>query len=78
MIAQVTGLKLGDFVHTFGDVHLYSNHILQARKQLEREPRPLPYMILNSKVQDLFSFDYDDFSLREYDPYPHISAPVAV
>lgn len=78
MMAQVTGLGLGDFVHTFGDVHLYSNHVEQAREQLSRTPRPLPQMQINPLVKDIFSFTYDDFTLVNYDPHPHIKAPVAV
>src|SRR5215213_7632352 len=78
MVAQVTGLKLGDFVHSFGDVHLYSNHIEQAREQLSREPRRLPVMKLNPAVNDLFAFKYEDFTLEGYDPHPAIKAPVAV
>lgn len=78
MIAQVTNLQPGDFVHTFGDAHLYSNHMEQVEEQLSREPRSLPVMSMNSSVTDLFSFQYDDFELKDYDPYPPISAPVAV
>ncbi len=78
MIAQVCGLKPGDFVHTLGDAHLYSNHLEQARLQLSREPRPLPTMWINPEVTDLFSFTPDDFRLDGYDPWPHIPAPVAV
>jgi len=78
MIAQVAGLQPGDFVHTFGDAHLYSNHMEQVEEQLSREPRPLPVMSINPTVTDLFSFQYDDFELKDYDPYPPISAPVAV
>lgn len=78
MIAQVTGLVPGEFVHTLGDAHLYDNHLEQARLQLEREPRPLPKLILNPTVTSLFDFNYDDVSVVEYDPHPHISAPVAV
>jgi thymidylate synthase len=78
MMAQVCELELGDFVHTFGDVHLYNNHLEQARLQLSRTPRPLPTMELNPAVRDLFRFRYADFTLRDYDPYPHIKAPVAV
>ena len=78
MVAQVSGLKPGDFVHTFGDVHLYSNHIEQARLQLSREPRELPTMKLNREVDDIFSFRFEDFVLEDYDPHPHIKAPVAV
>lgn len=78
MVAQVTGLKPGDFVHTFGDAHLYLNHLEQAQLQLSREPRPLPTMKINPEVQDLFGFKYEDFTLENYDPHPHIKAPVAV
>lgn len=78
MVAQVSGLKSGDFVHTLGDAHLYANHFDQARQQLERAPRPLPDMILNPDVSDLFAFRYEDFTLSGYDPHPHIKAPIAV
>ncbi|MEP3046249.1 MAG: thymidylate synthase [Roseibium sp.] len=78
MVAQVTGLKPGDFVHTFGDAHLYSNHFDQAREQLTRSPRALPTMTLNPDVTDLFAFKFEDFELSGYDPHPHISAPIAV
>ncbi|MCW5906230.1 MAG: thymidylate synthase [Chitinophagales bacterium] len=78
MIAQVCGLGLGDFVHTFGDVHLYSNHIEQAKLQLSRDPRPLPKMHINPAVKDIFSFTYEDFTLSDYNPHPHIAAEVAV
>ena len=78
MVAQVTGLEPGDFVHTFGDVHLYSNHIEQARLQLSREPRELPAMKLNSEIDAIFAFRFEDFQLEDYDPHPHIKAPVAV
>jgi thymidylate synthase len=78
MIAQVTGLQPGEFVHTFGDAHLYLNHLEQARTQLAREPRPLPTMRLNPEKTSLFEFDYDDFELLNYDPHPAIKAPVAV
>lgn len=78
MIAQVCGLKPGDFVHTLGDAHLYSNHFEQARLQLSREPRPLPAMWINPAVTDLFAFTPEDFRLDGYDPWPHIPAPVAV
>ena len=78
MVAQVTGLDAGEFVHTLGDAHLYLNHLEQARLQLSRAPRPLPKMILNPAVTDLFAFHYEDFSLQGYDPHPHIKAKVAV
>ena len=78
MIAQVTDLKPGDFIHTFGDAHLYVNHLDQAVEQLSREPRPLPEMRLNPEVADIFAFSFDDFILSGYNPYPHIPAPVAV
>lgn len=78
MVAQVTGLQPGEFVHTTGDTHLYLNHIEQAKLQLTRTPRPLPRMIINPDIKDLFSFDFDDFQLEGYDPYPHIKAAVSV
>ena len=78
MVAQVSELEPGDFVHTFGDVHLYSTHIEQARLQLSREPRELPTLKLNREVDDIFSFRFEDFVLEDYDPHPHIKAPVAV
>ena len=78
MVAQVTGLKAGEFIHTLGDAHLYLNHLEQARLQLTREPRPLPVMTLNPDAKDLFAFQYEDFSLQGYDPHPHIKAEVAV
>jgi len=78
MVAQVCGLEPGDFVHTLGDAHLYSNHLDQARLQLSRDPRPLPRMVLNPEVKDLFGFTYDDFSLEGYDPHPHRKAEVSV
>ncbi|MFZ9028376.1 MAG: thymidylate synthase [Crocinitomicaceae bacterium] len=78
MIAQVTGLGLGDFVHTLGDAHLYSNHVEQAKLQLSREVRQLPVMKLNPLVNNLFDFTYEDFELVDYDPHPHIKAAVAI
>ncbi|WP_277110819.1 thymidylate synthase [Chryseobacterium taklimakanense] len=78
MVAQVCGLELGDFVHTFGDVHIYNNHFDQVKKQLSREPRPLPTMKLNPEIKNIFHFDFEDFTLENYDPHPGIKAPVAV
>ena len=78
MMAQVTGLEAGDFIHTTGDTHLYLNHLEQARLQLTRTPRPLPVMRINPDVKDLFSFQYEDFQLENYDPWPHIKAEVSV
>lgn len=78
MMAQVTGLKAGDFIHTTGDTHLYLNHIEQARQQLTRTPRPLPRMVINPDVKDIFDFRYEDFQLEGYDPWPHIKAAVSV
>ncbi|WP_341843487.1 thymidylate synthase [Chitinophaga caseinilytica] len=78
MIAQVCGLQPGEFVHSFGDVHLYNNHFDQARLQLEREPFPLPAMKINPEVKDIFSFKFEDFTLENYQSHPHIKAPVAV
>ena len=78
MLAQVTGLQPGDFVHSFGDAHLYANHKEQADLQLAREPRALPVMTLNPSVTDLFAFKYEDFTLTGYDPHPAIAAPIAV
>ncbi|MBK8563656.1 MAG: thymidylate synthase [Saprospiraceae bacterium] len=78
MMAQVCDLEPGEFVHTFGDVHLYLNHIEQAELQLTRAPRPLPRMEINPAVKDIFSFKYEDFTLLDYDPHPHIKAEVAV
>lgn len=78
MMAQVTGLKPGDFIHTTGDTHLYLNHLDQARLQLTRTPRPLPVMKINPDVKSIFDFQYEDFQLEDYDPYPHIKAEVSV
>jgi thymidylate synthase len=78
MMAQVTGLQAGDFVHTFGDAHLYLNHLEQADLQLSRKPRSMPVMSINPDVTDLFAFRFEDFELQGYDPHPHIKAPVAV
>ena len=78
MVAQVCGYRPGEFVHTFGDAHLYSNHLDQARLQLARAPRPLPTLRINPDVKDIFAFRFDDFALEGYDPHPHIAAPVAV
>jgi thymidylate synthase len=78
MVAQVTGLAPGEFIHTFGDAHLYLNHIEQARLQLARPPRRLPRMVLNPAIRDLSAFRYQDFTLEDYDPHPHIKAKVAV
>lgn len=78
MIAQVCGLQPGEFIHTFGDVHIYQNHFEQIKTQLERELRPLPTMILNPNVDDIFSFQYEDFQLEGYDPHPHIKGTVSV
>ncbi len=78
MMAQVTGLRPGDFVHTLGDAHLYLNHIEQAKLQLERDTRQLPKMVINPDVDDLFGFKYEDFKLEGYDPHPHIKAEVSV
>jgi thymidylate synthase len=78
MIAQVSGLRPGEFVHTFGDAHLYLNHLEQAKLQLTREPRTLPTMKLNQGVTSVFDFKFEDFALENYDPYPHIPAPISV
>ncbi len=78
MVAQVTGLKAGDFVHTLGDAHIYNNHFEQVKLQLTREPRTLPKMILNPEVKNIFDFKYEDFRLEGYDPHPHISGAVSV
>lgn len=78
MIAQVTGLKAGDFVHTLGDAHLYLNHMEQVDEQLSRTPRALPSMVINPGIKDVFDFRYEDFKLENYDPYPTIKAPIAI
>ena len=78
MMAQVTGLQPGDFVHTFGDVHIYSNHIEQVKLQLTREPFPLPTMKINPDVKNIFDFKYEDFELMDYQAHPHIKGVVAV
>ena len=78
MLAQVCDLEPGDFVHTFGDTHLYSNHIEQTKLQLSRDPRPLPTMKINPEVKDIFAFRFEDFELVGYDPHPHIKGQVAV
>ncbi len=78
MVAQVTGLQAGEFIHTFGDAHLYSNHFEQAKRQLARTLRPLPTMRINPEVKDIFGFRYEDFTLEGYDPHPPIKAPIAV
>ncbi|WP_302985970.1 thymidylate synthase [uncultured Muribaculum sp.] len=78
MMAQVTGLKAGDFVHTLGDAHIYNDHLEQVDLQLTREPRKLPRMVINPDVKNIFDFTYDDFKLEDYDPHPHIKAKVSV
>ena len=78
MMAQVTGLEAGDFIHTLGDTHIYHNHFEQVEEQLGREPRQLPRMVINPEVKDIFSFSYDDFRLEDYNPHPHIKATVSV
>jgi thymidylate synthase len=78
MVAQVCNLKLGDFVHTLGDAHIYLNHLDQVKEQLSRTPRALPVMKVNPAVNDIFGFKFEDFTLENYDPYPAIKAPVAV
>jgi thymidylate synthase len=78
MIAHVTGLDTGEFIHTFGDAHIYLNHVDQVETQLSRQPRTLPKMLLNSEVSSIFDFKYEDFNLIGYDPYPAIPAPIAV
>jgi thymidylate synthase len=78
MVAQVCGLEPGEFIHTFGDVHLYNNHLEQARLQLTRQPYPLPVMKLNPAIKDIFGFRFEDFTLENYQSHPAIKAPVAV
>ncbi|MFA0964754.1 thymidylate synthase [Roseivirga sp. BDSF3-8] len=78
MVAQVCDLQPGEFIHTFGDAHLYTNHLEQARLQLSRDPRPMPVMEINPEVKDIFDFTYEDFTLKDYNPHPHIRAAVAV
>jgi thymidylate synthase len=78
MVAQVTGLKAGDFVHTLGDAHIYKDHIEQMKLQLTREPRPLPHLKINPEVKSIFDFKYEDFELEDYNPWPHISGKVSV
>lgn len=78
MVAQVTGLEAGDFVHTLGDTHIYNNHFEQVKEQLKREPRRLPRMVINPDVKSIFDFKFEDFSLEDYDPHPHIKGVVAV
>jgi thymidylate synthase len=78
MLAQVCGYQYGEFIHTFGDAHIYLNHLEQVHTQLERTPRPLPKMKINPNVKDIFSFKYEDFELVDYNPYPHIKAEVSV
>ena len=78
MMAQVCGYQPGEFIHTFGDAHIYNNHMEQVELQLSRDPRPLPTMKLNPEVKDIFSFTFDDFELLNYDPHPHIKGVVAV
>ena len=78
MIAQVTNLKLGDFVHTIGDAHLYLNHLEQAKLQLSREPKSLPTMEINPEIKNIDNFQFEDFKLSNYDPHPPIKAPIAV
>ena len=78
MVAQVCDLKAGDFIHTLGDAHLYNNHLEQAHLQLSREPNALPRVRLNPEVKSIFDFKFEDFTLEDYEPHPHIKAPVAV
>ncbi|MCB0439359.1 MAG: thymidylate synthase, partial [Mangrovimonas sp.] len=78
MVAQVCGYEAGEFIHTFGDAHIYSNHYEQLELQLSRDPRPLPKMILNPEVTSIFDFTFEDFTLVDYDPHPHIKGAVAI
>lgn len=78
MIAQVTGLEAGEFVHTFGDAHIYLNHLDQVKLQMSRNPKKLPEMLINKDVKDIFSFNFDDFELRNYDPHPHIKGKISI
>ncbi|MBP5666525.1 MAG: thymidylate synthase, partial [Salinivirgaceae bacterium] len=78
MVAQVCHLQLGEFIHTFGDLHIYNNHLEQVQLQLTREPRPLPTMWINPEVDDIFKFKFDDFRLDNYNPHPHIKGEVSV
>jgi thymidylate synthase len=78
MVAKITGLKAKEFVHTFGDLHLYSNHVEQAKKQLARAPKPLPKLIIHGDQKEITDFKYDDFEIRDYDPHPNIKAPIAI
>ncbi|HPX06811.1 MAG TPA: thymidylate synthase, partial [Tenuifilaceae bacterium] len=78
MVAQVTGLQPGEFIHTLGDTHIYLNHIEQVKLQLSREPRSLPKMVINPEVKSIFDFKYEDFSLQDYNPHPHIKGAIAI
>ncbi len=78
MVARVTGLEPGEFIHTLGDAHIYLNHVEQVKLQLTRDPRPLPTMHINPQVKSIFDFSYDDFSLENYNPHPHIKGNIAV
>jgi thymidylate synthase len=78
MVAQACGLQVGEFIHTLGDAHLYNNHLEQAQLQLTRTPRPLPVLKVNPAVKDIFAFQYEDFQIEGYDPYPSIKAPIAI